>query len=86
MRDWEEGMTDRPLSDPEPPATFHTPSPLARRRLVPWKRDSYQNSRAGHPASRRCSSLKYAQYSRSSRLAIRAPRPGLLLGITIPGD
>ena len=44
--------------------------------LVPWKRDSYDNSRAGHPASRRCSSLTYAQYARSSRLAIRAPRSG----------
>ena len=45
-------------------------------RLVPWKRDFYDNSRAGHPASRRCSSLTYAQYARSSRLAIRAPRSG----------
>ena len=34
------------------------------------------NSRAGHPAWLRCSSLKYAQYSRSSRLAVRAPRSG----------
>src|SRR4029450_13158379 len=31
--------------------------------------------RAGHPASRRCSSLAYSTYARSSRLAIRAPRP-----------
>ena len=44
--------------------------------------------RAGHPSStptrlprwgprgwRRCSSLKYSRYSRSSRLASRAPRP-----------
>src|SRR5262245_11756393 len=30
---------------------------------------------AGHPASQRCSSFKYRQYSQSSRLAIRAPRP-----------
>ena len=30
---------------------------------------------AGHPASLRCSSLAYAQYAHSSRLAIRAPRP-----------
>jgi len=34
--------------------------------------------RAGPSASRRCSSLEYHQYSRSSRLAIRAPRSGLL--------
>ena len=32
--------------------------------------------RAGHPGWRRCSSLKYSRYSRSSRLAIRAPRSG----------
>jgi outer membrane protein TolC len=32
--------------------------------------------RAGHPAWRRCSSLKYTEYSRSSRLARRAPRSG----------
>jgi hypothetical protein len=32
--------------------------------------------RAGHPGWRRCSFLKYAQYSRSSRLASRAPRSG----------
>src|SRR6476659_7133843 len=38
--------------------------------------DSTHNSRAGHPASRCCSSLTYAQYARSSRLAIRAPRSG----------
>ena len=30
----------------------------------------------GHPGWLRCSSLKYAQYSHSSRLAIRAPRSG----------
>src|SRR5262245_36371886 len=28
-----------------------------------------------HPAWRRCSSFKYSRYSRSSRLATRAPRP-----------
>jgi ubiquinone biosynthesis protein len=39
---------------------------------------SRHNSRAGHPASRRCSSLTYAPHARSSRLAIRAPRPGLM--------
>jgi hypothetical protein len=26
--------------------------------LVPWKRDDSHNSRAGHPASRRCSSRR----------------------------
>ena len=36
------------------------------------------NSRAGHPGWRRCASLKYAQYARSSRLATRAPRSGTL--------
>ena len=30
--------------------------------------------RAGHPGWRRCSSLEYSRYARSSRLAIRAPR------------
>ena len=30
--------------------------------------------RAGHPAWRRCSSLEYSRYARSSRLASRAPR------------
>ena len=34
------------------------------------------NSRAGHPAWLRCSSLKYSRYARSSRLASRAPRSG----------
>ena len=33
--------------------------------------------RAGHPGWLRCSSLKYSRYSRSSRLAIRAPRAGI---------
>ena len=32
---------------------------------------------AMHPAWRRCSSLKYSRYSRSSRLAIRAPRSAI---------
>jgi hypothetical protein len=40
------------------------------------------NLRAGHPGWRRCSSLKYSGYSRSSRLAVegpnRAPRSGIL--------
>ena len=31
----------------------------------------------GHPGWRRCSSLKYSRYSRSSRLAIRAPRSAI---------
>src|SRR5687767_8124622 len=44
--------------------------------LVPWKRDSSHNSRAGQPAWRRCSALTYAQYARLSRLAIRVPRSG----------
>ena len=39
------------------------------------------NSRAGHPGWRRCSSLKYSRYSRSSRLAIRAPRSGTYAAI-----
>jgi hypothetical protein len=61
-----------------------------RPHLVSGPRGSRHNSRAGHPAStpprtkraagapgwRRCSSLKYSRYSRSSRLAIRAPRSG----------
>ena len=42
--------------------------------LVSRIRDSSHNSRAGHPGWRRCSSLTYAQYARSSRLASRAPR------------
>ena len=45
--------------------------------LVPWKRDASHNSRAGHPGWRRCSSLTYSRYARSSRLAIRAPRSGI---------
>ena len=44
--------------------------------LVPWIRDVSHNSRAGRPVWRRCSSLAYAQYARSSRLASRAPRSG----------
>ena len=31
----------------------------------------------GHPDWHRCSFLKYSRYSRSSRLAIRAPRSGI---------
>src|ERR671913_2540676 len=44
--------------------------------LVPWNRDDSHNPRAWHPAWPRCSSLTYAQYARSSRLANRAPRSG----------
>ena len=42
-----------------------------------WTRQKYRAFRAGHPAWRRCSSLKYTRYSRSSRLASRAPRAGI---------
>ena len=44
------------------------------RKLVSRNSDSSHKSRTGHPASLRCSSLKYAEYSRSSRLVSRAPR------------
>jgi hypothetical protein len=40
-------------------------------------RDSRHNSRAGHPAWRRCSSLTNSRFARSSRLASRAPRSGI---------
>ncbi len=49
--------------------------------LVSCPRGSRHNSRAGHPGWRRCSSLKYSRYSRSSRLAIRAPRSGTYAAI-----
>src|SRR5437762_13332501 len=49
----------------------------APRVLVSRPRDSWHNCRAGHPRWLRCSSLKYVQYSRSSRLAIGAPRSGI---------
>ena len=39
---------------------------------------SRNNSQAGHPAWRRCSSVTDAQSAPSSRLASRAPRPGLI--------
>src|SRR5437773_2206740 len=45
--------------------------------LVSRHRGSRHNSRAGHPGWLRCSSLKYSRYSRSSRLAIRAPRSAI---------
>ena len=44
--------------------------------LVSCHRDSQHNSRAGHPACRRCSSVECAQYSPSSRLVSRAPGAG----------
>ena len=49
---------------------------MPRLSLVPWKRDDSHNSLAGRPVWLRCSSLTYAQYARSSRLASRAPRSG----------
>jgi hypothetical protein len=45
--------------------------------LVPWNRDESHNSRAGHPDWQRCSSVRYTQYLRSSRLVSRAPRSGI---------
>ena len=42
----------------------------APQRLVSRISDARHNSRAAHPGRLRCSSLKYAQYSRSSRLAV----------------
>ncbi len=67
---------------PAPPSRARNSRPYHGRRarheppLVPWKGDDSHNSRARHPASLRCSSLTYAQYAQSSRLAIRAPRAG----------
>ena len=43
-------------------------------KLVSRNSDSRHNSRAAHPGWRRFASLKYAQYSQSARLAIRARR------------
>jgi AraC-like DNA-binding protein len=48
----------------------------ASRLLVSRPRDSQHKSRAGHPASLRCSSLTNSRFARFSRLAIRAPRSG----------
>src|SRR5207253_391029 len=42
-------------------------------------------SRAGHPGWRRCSSLKYSRYFRSSRLAIRAPRSAIWSSFSVDG-
>ena len=53
--------------------------------LVSRPSDSRNKFRAGHPVWRRCSSLKYSQYSHSSRLASRAPRPELMQRITGTG-
>ena len=47
-----------------------------RTMLVSRPSGSRHNSRAGHPGWLRCSFLKYSRYSRSSRLASRAPRSG----------
>ena len=47
------------------------------RHLVACLGRSRTTFRAGHPGWLRCSSLKYSRYSRSSRLAIRAPRSGI---------
>src|SRR5262245_21119818 len=46
-------------------------------KLVACPRGARTISRAGHPAWRRCSSLKYFRYSRSSRLPIRPPRSSI---------
>jgi hypothetical protein len=59
-----------------PPFRKHASTLFSQLRLVPWNRDASHNSRAGPPGSLRCSFLTYAQYARSSRLAIRAPRSG----------
>ena len=45
----------------------------------------HQIRRAGHPASRRSPRSAYTPYARSSRLAIRAPRPGLWQRTSDPG-
>ena len=50
---------------------------LALMPLVSCNSNSRNNAQAGHSVWRRCSSVKYAQYSPSSRLASRAPRQGL---------
>ena len=60
-----------------PPRVRRIATPPGRE-LVSRPSGSRHNSRAGHPASRRCSSFRYSRYPRSSRLAIRAPRPGLM--------
>src|SRR5713226_6089073 len=68
----------RRVSSPTAPAVAcETGRKLAPGLLLSRPRDSRHNSRAGHPGWLRCSSLKYSRYSRSSRLAIRAPRSGI---------
>src|SRR5712692_7496950 len=67
----------RRVSSPTAPAVAcETGRKLAPGLLLSRPRDSRHNSRAGHPGWLRCSSLKYSRYSRSSRLAGRAPRSG----------
>jgi tetratricopeptide (TPR) repeat protein len=46
--------------------------------LVSRIRSSSPNSRAGRPGWRRCSALTNSRFARSSRLASRAPRSGIL--------
>jgi len=53
--------------------------------LVARPRWSRTTSRAGHPGWRRCSALKYSRYSRSSRLAIRAPRSAIWSSFSVDG-
>src|SRR5437588_6004298 len=53
--------------------------------LVAYPRHSYSGFRAGHPGWLRCSSLKYSRYSRSSRLAIRAPRSAIWSSFSVDG-
>jgi hypothetical protein len=51
---------------------------LSIRILVSRLRASRHNSQTGHGVTLRCPSFKYARYSRSLRLATRAPRPRLM--------
>ena len=53
---------------------LHQRAQAIERATMSRTRDAQHDSRAGHPASRRCSSLTYHRYAPSSRLAIRAPR------------
>jgi len=68
-------------SDRNTPVDLITADSLASGKLVSGPSGSRHNSRAGHPGWRRCSSLKYTPYSRSSRLASRAPRSGTYVTI-----
>ena len=65
------------LRSPAPPASSRRTQGVETASSVPNRR-SADIFPAGHPASLRCSSLTYALYARSSRLAIRAPRPEYL--------